>query len=268
MTEHELEQQIAASEAYEKIFVPGLFAQWTDWVLDLAGVSEGNAVLDVACGTGVLTRAAADRVGETGKVAGIDLSCGMVEVAKRLAPEAVDLRVASADCLPYEDGTFDSVVSQFGMMFFPDKPHCVGEMARVIGDEGKVAVAVWDDLESNPVFFDLVNLLDQMAGTAAADALRMPFSMGDGDELWSIGEKGGLKGIGIERQTKPGNFESIRTLVEGEVRGWLPVMGVHLDELLISEILDESGTALAAYSNDDGSATIDLSAVVLCGSKA
>jgi 2-polyprenyl-3-methyl-5-hydroxy-6-metoxy-1,4-benzoquinol methylase len=86
MSELLSEGQIAAAAAYEDLFVPALFQEWAPRLLDAATVQPGHRVLDVACGTGILAREAAARVGSTGFVAGLDLSPGMLAVAEQLAP--------------------------------------------------------------------------------------------------------------------------------------------------------------------------------------
>ena len=75
------------AQAYEELFVPALFAQWAPMMVDLADLREGQRVLDVACGTGVAARAAADRVGGSGAVVGVDLNPAMLEVARRVRPD-------------------------------------------------------------------------------------------------------------------------------------------------------------------------------------
>ncbi|MCB1588829.1 MAG: methyltransferase domain-containing protein, partial [Xanthomonadales bacterium] len=109
-------EAVQAAEAYEAMFVPALFAQWAPRVLDGVALSPGQRVLDVACGTGVLAREAARRVGLSGAVSGLDPAPGMLAVARRSA-EVVDWREGVAESLPYADGQFDAVVSQFGLMF-------------------------------------------------------------------------------------------------------------------------------------------------------
>ena len=100
--------QVAASaaEVYEEIFVPALFAPWADRVLDAAAVGAGDRVLDVGCGTGVLARAAARRVGAAGSVVGVDRNEGMLAVAGR-ASEPVTWRLATAESLPVEDASVE-----------------------------------------------------------------------------------------------------------------------------------------------------------------
>ena len=89
MSESGLQSQIDAAKAYESLFVPALFGQWVTTVADSAHVQAGQRALDVACGTGVLAREVASRIGESGYVAGLDPSPGMLAVAKERAP-AVD----------------------------------------------------------------------------------------------------------------------------------------------------------------------------------
>src|SRR5919108_5331348 len=127
MTEPTLQAQIDAANAYEALFVPALFGQWAPRVADAAQIQPGQRVLDVGCGTGVLAREVASRMGSSGRVAGIDPSPGMVAVAKQLAP-TVDWREGLAESLPFPDQSFDAVVSQFGLMFFTDRRQALREM--------------------------------------------------------------------------------------------------------------------------------------------
>lgn len=86
------------AEMYEAKYVPAIFAQWAPLLLDAAQVTTGQRVLDVACGTGILARSAADRVGPSGAVTGLDLNEGMLTVARRLAPDVEWRRGDAADC--------------------------------------------------------------------------------------------------------------------------------------------------------------------------
>lgn len=100
MSSPAFEAQVAAAKAYEGLFVPALFGQWASRVVDTAELVEGQSVLDVACGTGVLARKAQLRTGPTGYVAGLDPSPGMLAVAKELSP-SVDLRQGVAESMPF-----------------------------------------------------------------------------------------------------------------------------------------------------------------------
>jgi ubiquinone/menaquinone biosynthesis C-methylase UbiE len=116
-----------AAVAYENDFVPAIFAQWPPVLAEIAGMGSGDRVLDVACGTGILAREALARVGPSGRVTGLDLNEGMLAVARQLRPE-IDWRHGDAAKLPFEDSAFDVVVSQFALMFFPDRVAALREM--------------------------------------------------------------------------------------------------------------------------------------------
>jgi SAM-dependent methyltransferase len=266
MSEPTLNAQIDAANAYEAMFVPALFGQWAPKVADAAQIQPGQRALDVACGTGVLARELISRTGSSGRVAGIDPSPGMVAVAKHLAPD-VEWREGVAESLPFPDQSFDAVLSQFGLMFFTDRRQALREMFRVLAPGGYLAVAVWDSLDNIPAFARLVALLEQTAGSRAADALRAPFALGDRQELASLFSEAGAPSAEITTHQGTAAFPSIRTLVEAELRGWLPVMGIILTEDQISGILQEAEHALSSYATTDGRVTFRLSAHLVSAKK-
>jgi SAM-dependent methyltransferase len=262
MVEPDASELEAAAAAYEDLHVPALFQEWVDRVLDLAEVTAGDHVLDVACGTGVLARGAAQRVGAEGLVVGVDPNTGMLGVAKRLGPSIV-WRQGVAEDLPVEDESFDVVVSQFGMMFFTDRRSSILEMARALVPGGRLAVAVWDALEHSPAFSREVELLDRLAGGPAADALRAPFALGDADRLRSMFEDAGIDSPRVITVAGKARYPSVRVMVEADLRGWLPVMGVHLTEGTISKVLSAAETELASFVQPNGEVVFDAPAHIL-----
>jgi SAM-dependent methyltransferase len=266
MSEPTLQSQIDAANAYEALFVPALFEQWAPKVADAAQIQPGQRALDVACGTGILARELTSRMGSSGRVAGIDPSPGMVAVAKHLAP-AVEWREGVAESLPFPDQSFDAVVSQFGLMFFTDRRQALREMLRVLASGGHLAVAVWDSLDNIPAFARLVALLEQTAGRRAADALRAPFTLGDRRELDTLVTEAGVAPAEITTHHGTARFPSIRTMVEAELRGWLPVVGVILAEDQIGRILQEAEHALSSHADTDGRVTFQLSAHLVTAKK-
>jgi SAM-dependent methyltransferase len=261
MTESTLTAQIDAARAYEVLFVPALFGQWAPIVADAARVQPGQRVLDIACGTGVLAREAAARVGANGQVVGLDPSPGMLAVAEALAPE-IEWREGSAGSLPFADHTFDAVVSQFGLMFFPDRRQALREMLRVMAPGGRLALAVWDVLDNIPAYAAEAALVKRLAGDEAASALQAPFVLGNRRELEALLGETGASAVEVATYRGTARFPSIRTMVEVDLRGWLPVMGVMLPEAQIQQILDEAETALRPYADREGAVQFELSAHV------
>ncbi len=256
---NELDAAVDAARAYEALHVPALFAQWADPLLDAAAVVPGDDVLDVACGTGALTRRAVERTGPDGSVTGVDVGPGMLVVAGETAPDATLLE-SDARSMLIDDDAFDVALCQFGLMFMPDPTAVLVEMARCVRPGGRVGVAVWEALERSPAYPVTVDLLERRAGEAAAAALRAPFVHGDADQLAGFFRAAGLADVTVDTQVGTARFPSVRVMVEADLRGWLPVMGVELDDALIDALLDEAETLLADYVTADGRMVFDAPA--------
>ncbi len=237
-----------AAELYERSFVPALFGQWPSRLLDLTGVAAGDDVLDIACGTGVLARAARARVGPRGSVCGVDLNQGMLSVAARVEP-GVSWLSGRAESLPIPDDSVDRVFCQFGLMFFVDRQAAVGEMARVVRQGGSVCLATWADLSETPGYAALVDLIDDLLGSEPAQALSAPFSLGTpsalGDVLSSC-----FDDVDVRRLEGRARFPSIDEWVRTDVLAWTlaNMLDAHqLDMLLkharrrLREFCDRSG---------------------------
>jgi ubiquinone/menaquinone biosynthesis C-methylase UbiE len=246
--------------------VPALFGEWAPRVAAAAQIRPGNHVLDVACGTGVLAREVASQVGPSGFVAGVDVNPGMLSVAAALAPR-IEWREGRAETLPYPEQRFDAVVSQFGLMFFTDRRQAVQEMQRVLKRGGHLAVAVWASLDRAPAYAAEVALLERLAGKAAADALRAPFVLGDANELAQLITSAGVEEVNVTTGTGAARFPSLRFMVEADLRGWLPIMGVVLSEEQIQRILNEAEQVLAPYVTAAGTTACEIAAHLVTGRK-
>ena len=260
------EELIEAGRGYEKLFVPALFKVWTKHLVDGAGIQAGSHVLDVACGTGVLARRALARTGARGRVVGIDPAPGMLAVANELEP-AIDWVACSAEALEVDDGAFDCVISQFGMMFFQDKQKSADEMYRALKPGGSLAIAVWCSVEHNPAYADIIALLDEQVGLAAADALRLPFSLGDAKQVTTILADSGFADIAVKTKREIARFPSARQMVEADLRGWLPLFEIFLSEDKIQSLLVESARTLGKYAGPSGEVVFPASAHVFTARK-
>ncbi len=258
--------QVDAATAYEELFVPALFQEWAPRVVAAAYLHPGHRVLDVACGTGVLTREAAACVSPAGSVFGLDPDRGMLTVAASLAA-GIKWCQGTAESLPYRDQSFDAVVSQFGLMFFSDRREALREMLRVLVPGGHLAVAVWDSLASTPAYAAEVALLERIAGQRAADTLRAPFALGDWEELAALFAGTGAASVAVTTYHGRARFPSIRSMVEADLRGWLAVMGVALSEKQIQRMLNEAEQAFRPYVTAEGRVTFDLSAHIVTAMK-
>jgi SAM-dependent methyltransferase len=264
MNDPVLQSQIDGAEAYERLMVPALFAPWTDSVCRAAEVTQGERVLDLACGTGVLARAAWRHMDEHGRVTGLDPNLGMLEVARRLRPE-LDWREGAAESLPFPYDSFDAVVSQFGLMFFRDRRQSLQEMVRVLRPGGTFAIAVWDSLVRNPAYATEVSVVRAIAGNRAADPIAAPFQLGAVNGLRSVFAEGGIHSVEIVTVQETGRFPSLEAMVEADLRGWLPVVGVILSEEEIHEVVAECRKQLASYVQPDEAVVVPMSAHIAFG---
>lgn len=118
-------------------------------LLALAALAPGERVLDVACGTGLVSLAAAQAVGPSGRVCGVDLSGAMVDAARRKTPPQpgapMEFQRGDAEALDLPDASFDVVLCALGLMYLPDPECALREMRRVLRPGGRIAVAVWGE---------------------------------------------------------------------------------------------------------------------------
>jgi ubiquinone/menaquinone biosynthesis C-methylase UbiE len=253
------------AEVYDDRFVPALFAHWGPVMCEIAGLRTGDRVLDVACGTGALTRAALERVGPQGKVAGLDPNPDMLSVARRRNPD-IAWREGGAEAIPFPDESFDAVVSQFGFMFFEDRAGALREMMRVLRPERRLAVAVCDSVERSPGYAAFATLLQRLFGQQVADAFRAPFILGDPEKLRAICDEAGLAHAEILRRSGLVRFSSIDALVSTE-RACVWTLGGVLSDDQFTRLIEEAEQALKPFVGADGAIAFDMPALIIAAEK-
>ncbi len=237
------------AEFYEATFVPAFFAQWAPLLCDSAGVTPGLRVLDVACGTGIVTRTAAERVAPNGVAVGVDLNSAMLTVARRVRSD-LEFRQADAAALPFEDESFDAVLSQMALMFFADRAAALREMTRVTAAGGTVAVLVPGALEHQESFYRFVEMASRHAGADARSLLTTYFVCGDLDELAALLESAGLEVTTARTELGSYRAPSVDAFVATEVESTPLVQ--RISEGVYGRIRADAHDVLAPFTAADG----------------
>lgn len=235
----------SAMSFYDEIMVPRLFDPWAQLLLDELKPESGQAVLDVACGPGTVTRQAALRVGPEGNVTGCDLSSAMLELARSKtsvdASAPIDYLECPADALGVPDDSFDLVTCQQGLQFFPNRKAALAEMSRVLRPGGKIGIAVWCAIEDCPPFLALANALGIVLGNEVAKAYRGgPWGFADSESLNRLANEVGFTNVETQKYELPVVFEG----GPGQLQLTLHAASVATTLAQLSEA-DQSALALA-----------------------
>lgn len=246
---------LETAELYESKFVPALFADWAPHVIEMGDVAPGQSVLDVACGTGIVARTATQRVGAVGRVVGVDLNEAMLTVAARVC-EGVELRQAEVTSLPFDDRTFDVVLCQMALMFFPDPTGALREMGRVAKPGGTIVVMVPSSLDAQPAYRLLVELAARHAGPEAVAMLSAYWASGNLDELLGTVRAAGMEVLSTRTRMGTARFGSIDQFVAVEVES-TPVRERLTDDQY-ETLRREATDVFHAFTTPDGRAEIPI----------
>lgn len=207
-----------AATAYEEHLVAKVFGPWAERVVDIAAPAPGEAVLDVACGTGAGARLAVSRVMPGGRVAGLDNDPGMIEVARQIAAQRkidVEWHCESALALPFADTTFDLCLCLQGPQFVSDPRAGLVEIHRVLKATGRLAASFWASIEHNKGHHALARALEKQ-GLAPAPR---PFSLGDPGKARALFAEAGFRIVSLRTEDREASFPSVAAFIAGIAAG-------------------------------------------------
>lgn len=251
-----------------------MFGPVTQALIEDAGLIEGDAVLDVACGAGEPSLTIAETVGPTGSVMCTDIVAEMVAAAQSEAQRRgltnVAFRQCAADSLPFESKSFDAVVSRLGAMFFPNPLAALREMLRVTKHEGVISLAVWGKSEVNPFSYLINNVVERYLEVAPAHP-NAPgaFRFAEPGSLARIlGDAGGVDvkervlKFNIAAPISPEQFWEVRSETSGTLREKLAT----LSPLQANSLADEAQEAVREYFSNN-QMSIPAQMIIVTGRK-
>lgn len=202
--------QGSAAELYEHYLVPGITSKWAEDLVARAELRASEEVLDLACGTGVVARLAAQRVA-TGSVTGADLNASMLAVARASASWGAPITwvECSALDLPFASACFDVILCQLGLQFFPDRAKALREMQRVLRPKGRIALSVYSPIERTPGAYAFVRALDEALGADSSRIKRGEHSFASPSQLTELLDSAGFEISDVQTVTQSITFPSV-----------------------------------------------------------
>lgn len=255
--------------AYEKYLVPLFFERYADDLTARAVALQPAAVLETACGTGVLTVRLRAALPPSTTIAATDISDAMLERAQGRVGNAPSLTWQTADAcaLPFPDESVDLVVCQFGLMFFPDRVQGLAEARRVLRPGGTCLMNVWDGFAANPIGrLAQENIIEHFPDDPPT-FYHLPFSMEDRAATEALFARAGFADIALETLRCEGVSPSARDAALGMVTG-TPTLGA-LYERGVTDPSAIVATLEARYAESGGRAPYrtPLSASVITARK-
>lgn len=241
--------------AYDTYIVDAFMRGYSRRLVEAAEIEPGSSVLDVACGTGVVTRLAAKEAGPNGSVVGCDLNAGMLARARASKENTttIDWHEGSVTEMPFDDASFDRILCQHGLQFFPDKPAALSEMHRVLAPGGRLLVSVWRSIKHCPWQAAIADAVDRHVGKDEAGLVRSAFGFGDAEQLRQNVVDAGFRDVEIRVEAETIRHASLEEYVPGYISA-TPVAGAvaNLDAAVQDKIVADVRDALEAYRVGDG----------------
>lgn len=254
MTENERYQlSCDAAQRYERDFVPTIMKPHTGELFAHVALREGERVLDVACGTGIVTRLAVEQFNNIASIVGVDLNPAMLGIARTHTPAtSTPLEWLQSDVceLPFADGSFDVVVCQQGLQYIPNKSAAFHEMQRVLVSGGRLAFTVWSEAHRHNAA--LADALRRHVSSEAAASCLAPFAWGETEPIRRSVEDAAFGAIEMKviesRTRKSSSADSVRSFIK-TVASRLPVAREIKDCLDV--LTQEVSSALQIYRLGD-----------------
>jgi SAM-dependent methyltransferase len=208
-------------EYYDRYLGPVYFEPFAIELAQRVAASSACDVLEIACGTGLVTRHVRARISPEARLVATDVSPAMVAYArKNLAGlPNIDWREANAMTLPFRDGAFGAVVCGFGLMFVPDRVAALSEARRVLADDGAIHLSVWDAIEHNPHGAASAEVIEGLRPGDAELRFRVPYELHDSKQLQELLAQAGFMDARVEVKRLPIEAPGARSLATGAIRG-------------------------------------------------
>lgn len=208
-------------EFYESGLVPVIFHDYAKDLAALVAKSRPQKVLELACGTGVVTRMLRDRLPAGSEILASDLNLPMIELARRKfkAKETVDFQTIDAMEIPLEDRSVDAVACQFGVMFFPDKVQSYREVHRVLKNGGKYIFNAWDAHAHNPYAAIAQKVAEEVFPDDPPGFYKVPFHYHDAKQMKRDMKEAGFSSVKVKRKKINKKIPSLDAFATGLVHG-------------------------------------------------
>ena len=234
-------------EYYDSILGPAqLNALAADLVRRIPVRPKGD-VLELACGTGIVTQRLRERVDSNFRLVATDLSEAMLAYARSKVKGKIDWRLADAAALPFKDETFGAVVCALGVMFVPDKQKLFAETRRVLNEGGLLLFNTWDRLERNPHAKGASDVMQTLfPGDAEMDFSSIPYGFNDETAIRGLLEGARFRNVEIDKVKIQVDCPSARSFATGQIRGTPRSTLIEKKGAKLDEVIDKVATALAA----------------------